>query len=264
MMSLQEPTQLVNGWYYEMEGAAQACVECYCELADIKVSSLRKVGIPCMDDHLHPSEDFVVPGVLSSVCSQAVLKCLYMTRLARPELYWEVNPLAREVTRWTVACDRRVHRLICLIHVNKHSVIKSWIGTKASECKVMLFCDVSFAGDLGDSESTPGCVLCLVGTRTFRPITWICKNQGAISHSSAQAQIIALDTGLRLEGLPAMILWDLIIIVVEPLETNSTTNFQSPQTNARVTTQHLLPLQTKELLNVGYVHTDVAELSSVN
>ena len=122
-----------------------------------------------------------------------------MTRLARPELYWAVNSLAREVTRWTVACDRRLHRLISYIHHHTDCVIKSWVGNKPSECKLMLFCDASFAGDLKDSKSTSGSLLCLVGTRTFCPITWLCKEQGAVSHSSTEAEIVALDMALRLD-----------------------------------------------------------------
>ena len=104
-------------------------------------------------------------------------------------MYWAVNSLAREVTKWTVACDKRLHRLISYIHYNTESVIKSWIGNKASECKLMLFCDASFAGDLGDSKSTSGTVLCLVGSHTFCQISWLCKKQGAVSHSSTEAEM---------------------------------------------------------------------------
>ena len=70
----QEVQTPIQGWFYEMEGAAQACVTRYCELADCDEKSLKKFGTPCMDDHLLPPEDFVTQGVLSSVCSQAVLK----------------------------------------------------------------------------------------------------------------------------------------------------------------------------------------------
>ena len=37
------------------------------------------------------------------------------------------------------------------------------------------------------------------------------KKQTAVSHSSTEAEIISLDTGLRLDGLPALELWDLIV-----------------------------------------------------
>ena len=49
-------------------------------------------------------------------------------------------------------------------------------------------------------------------TRLF-PISWVCKKQTAVSHSSTESEIISLDTGLRLDGLPALELWDLIVSV---------------------------------------------------
>ena len=118
-MALKDTSPEVKGWFYRMEGAAEGCVHRYLELAEAPLSSLRKVGTPCLDDHLLPPEEFVEKGVLSPVCFQAVLKCLYMTRLARPELYWAVNSLAREVTKWIVAWDRRLHRLISSIYHHK-------------------------------------------------------------------------------------------------------------------------------------------------
>ena len=68
-LALQEMKPEVKGWFYHMEGAAQGCVHRYLELAAIRISSLRKVGTPCLDDHLLPPEDFVDKGVLSPVCS---------------------------------------------------------------------------------------------------------------------------------------------------------------------------------------------------
>ena len=52
------------------------------------------------------------------------------------------------------------------------------------------------------------------GSHTFVPISWMCKKQTAISHSSTESEIISLDTGLRLDGLPALELWDLIVSVL--------------------------------------------------
>ena len=49
--------------------------------------------------------------------------------------------------------------------------------------------------------------------------SYICSNkldvqQTAVSHSSTESEIISLDTGLRLDGLPALELWDLIVSVL--------------------------------------------------
>ena len=42
----------------------------------------------------------------------------------------------------------------------------------------------------------------------------MCKKQTSVSHSSTECEIISLDTGLRLDGLPALELWDLIVSVL--------------------------------------------------
>ena len=43
------------------------------------------------------------------------------------------------------------------------------------------------------------------GSHTFVPISWMCKKQTAVSHSSTESEIISLDIGLRLDGCP---LWN--------------------------------------------------------
>ena len=43
----------------------------------------------------------------------------------------------------------------------------------------------------------------------------MCKKQTAVSHSSTESEIISLDTGLRLDGLLALELLDLIVSVLE-------------------------------------------------
>ena len=88
------------------------------------------------------------------------------------------------------------------------------LGNTARQCRLGLFQDSDFAGDLEDSKSTSGGTLCVFGSHTFVPISWMCKAQTAVSHSSTESEIISLDTGLRLDGLPALGLWDLIVSVL--------------------------------------------------
>ena len=76
------------------------------------------------------------------------------------------------------------------------------------------FQDSDFAGDLEDSKSTSGGKLCVFGSHTFVPRSWMCKKQTAVSHSSTECEIISLDTGLRLDWLLALELWDLIVPVL--------------------------------------------------
>ena len=50
----------------------------------------------------------------------------------------------------------------------------------------------------------------------FVPIRWMCKKQTSVSHSSTEAQIVSLDAGLRMDGIPALDPWDLIVDVLHP------------------------------------------------
>ena len=62
-------------------------------------------------------------------------------------------------------------------------------------------------------DQTSGGVLCIFGSRTFVPVSWICKKQTSVSHSSTESEIISLDAGLHMDGLPALDLWDMVIEV---------------------------------------------------
>jgi len=77
-----------------------------------------------------------------------------------------------------------------------------------------MYVDAGFAGDLTDSKSTGGSFIYLVGTNTCVPIAWTCKKQGAVSHSSTEAEIISLDMGIRMQGIPALNLWENILHVM--------------------------------------------------
>ena len=95
---------------------AKKCVKRYCELANKTTQQLYKVCTPCIDDHHFKEEEMKSVGELSHVCSQIVLKCLYLARIGRPDILWSVNKLARSITKWTKACDKRLNRLISYIH----------------------------------------------------------------------------------------------------------------------------------------------------
>ena len=155
-----------------MEGHAKKCVERY---------------TPCLDDHQFIEQQLVSAGDLSKTCSQIVLKCLYLARIGRPDILWSVNKLARAVTKWTRACDKRMARLISYVHHTNDFRQYGHVGNTAQHCRLGLFQDSDFAGDLEDSKSTSGRVLCIFGSRTFVPISWMCKKQTSVSHSSTES-----------------------------------------------------------------------------
>ena len=122
-----------------------------------------------------------------------------------------MNKLARAVTKWTKSCAKRLARLISYTHRRSEYRQYCYVGNSAQQCRLVLFQDSDSAGDLEDSKSTSGGVLCIFGSHTFVPISWMCKKQTAVSHSSTEAQIIFLDAGSRMDGIPAPTLLDLVI-----------------------------------------------------
>ena len=56
----------------------------------------------------------------------------------------------------------------------------------------------------------------------FVPKSWMCKKQTSVSHSSTESEIISLDAGLRLDGISALDLWDLVVAVLGNTNQNHT------------------------------------------
>ena len=122
-----------------MVGHAKKFVERYCELANRTTQQLYKVSTPCIDDHHFKEEELKSVGELSKVSPQIVLKCLYLARIGRPDILWSVNKLARSITKWTKACDKRLNRLISYIHHTCEYKQYCHVGNTAKQCRLDCF-----------------------------------------------------------------------------------------------------------------------------
>ena len=125
-----------------------------------------------------------------------------------------MNKLARSITKLTKACDKRLNRLISYIHHTCEYKQYCHVGNTAKQCRFGLSQDSDFAGDFEDSKSASGGTLCVFGSHTFVPLSWMCKKQTSVSHSSTESEIISLDAGLTLDGILALDVWDLIVFVL--------------------------------------------------
>ena len=113
---------------------------------------------------------------------------------------------------------------IDLIYIHHTCEYKQYcyVGNTAQQCRLGLFQDSDFASELEDSKSTSGGILCIFASHTFVPKSLMCKKQTSVSHSSTESKIISLDAGLRLDGIPALDLWDLIVAVLGNTNQNRT------------------------------------------
>ena len=192
----------ISSWSHDMAGHAKKCVERYRELANKTTQQLYKVSTPCIDDHHFKEEETKSVGELSNTCSQIVVKCFFLARIGRPDILWSVNKLARSITKWTKACDKRV---------NTNNIVMLEI----------LLCNADWD---------------CYRTLTLREILKIQnplqeEHCTAVAHSSTESEIISLDTGLRLDGLPALELWDLIVSVLGHVSRVSDRSGQPESTN---------------------------------
>ena len=73
------------------------------------------------------------------MCSQIVLKCLYLARIGRPDIRWSVHKFARSITKWTKACDKRLSRLISYIHYTCDCKQYCHVGNTAKQCRLDCF-----------------------------------------------------------------------------------------------------------------------------
>ena len=166
----------ISSWSYDMAGHAKKCVERYCELANKTTQQLSKVSTPCIDDHHFKEEETKSVGELSkymlSNCSEMLIFGKNWTTW-----YLMVSKQARTghnkmdqklVTNASIDWFQKF-----IIQVNTNNIVM-W-GNTAKQCRLGLFQDSDFAGDLDDSKSTSGGTLCIFGSHTFVPISWMCK-----------------------------------------------------------------------------------------
>ena len=130
-----------------------------------------------------------------------------------------------------------MERLISYSHHTNDFRQYCHVGDTAQHCRLGLFQDSDFAGDLEDSKKT------------------------SVSHGSTESEIISLDAGLRIDGLPALDLWHMVIEMLRSTNNNAQFSQTSHQEtgailDSKTKTQHVKRKQKDEQLSeVDYVPT---------
>ena len=131
------------------------------------------------------------------------------------------------------------------------------MGNTAKQCRLGLFQDSDFTGDLEDSKIYTRWTLMHFRSQTIVPISWMCKKQTSVSHSPTESEIISLD------GKPALDLWDLIVAVLHGTTYQGNQERGDPCTNLVRAAPHKLPTRKKvhgmidDLDNVDFLSSNV-------
>ena len=145
------------------------CLEVYCEHTGFDPKNFKPVATPSLDDRAVKPEEFEAKGELAAKASKVIMKILYGARFARFDLLRAVCRLACHISRWTAACDRRLHRLVSYIHSSTHHRMYRWVGDNITAIEPHLFADADFASCTATQRSTSGAHLCMRGPATCFP-----------------------------------------------------------------------------------------------
>ena len=97
----------------------------------------------------------------------------------------------------------------------------------------------------------------------FRKHTRLCQLVGcarktSVSHSSAEADIISLDAGLRMDGIPALTLWDLVIEVFLSVPNRTDGPQREPRGNPSAVVKpnmnNPIPIKRTNVIPINIVH----------
>ena len=151
--------------------------------------------------------------------------------MSRADILWSVNKLAREVTKGQslVTNAWRVWSRTFIIQVNNGNIVM-W-ETQHKNADLDCFKTLILQETL-KTQNQPQEEFCasLAVTR-FVPKSWMRKKQTSVSHSSTEAEIISLDAGLRIDGIPALALWDLVIDVFHSVPNRTDGHKREPRGN---------------------------------
>ena len=148
---------------------------------------------------------------MQPIAAKVIMKILYGARMARYDLLHSCQILACKITKWTKRCDQRLLRIVSYLHQSLELTMFGWVGEDSKDWRLWLYTDADFAADKSTSKSVSGVFCAMYGPTTFFPLCALSKKQGAVSHSTAESEMVAADLGLRTEALPLMILFDAIL-----------------------------------------------------
>merc|ERR1712185_609230 len=195
----------------------KSCVDNYLNLANRTESCLRKVDTPFLatpggGDAPLESTGEDDKGTLADVACAVLMKILYGARLARWDLLRAVGILASRVTKWSAACDKALHKLVCYIHSSVEMTLAGYVGVDDTidDFWVSLYADSDLAGERPGFKSTSGYLAAIEGPNTFFPFACKSKSLAVVCNSTPEAELAAAHLALRTVGLPAMDVFDLV------------------------------------------------------
>ena len=117
-------------------------------------------------------------------------------------------------SKWKMHRVFLLTRLISSFHNTSQYKQYCHVGNSAQQCGLGLFQDCDFAEILKTQNRLQEDFCAYLEVTRLFPQVGCVRNGTSVSHSSMEAQILSLDAGLRMDGSPALDLWDFVIEVL--------------------------------------------------
>ena len=213
--------------------------------------------------HQFKEQEMGSVGDMSKVCSKIALKCLYLARIGRPDIFMVCEQTCSchhkiDQSLWqTIISFHLLHSFITQVSLDNIVTRNTLHNNAGWDC----FGNLTLPEILKTQNQHQSEMLCTFGSHTCVPMSWMCKKQTSVSHSSTESEIISLVAGLRMDGSPALDLWDLVI---EVLHSSSNLSKKSKE-NVQGNLLHDTPSskQAKNQVNTPIQHNDL-ELCNVD
>ena len=169
-----------------------------------------------MDDHHLKEEEHESVGELSAVFSHFVMKCLYLARIGRLDIFWSVNKLARAVTKWTRACDKRLAPLISYISSYKWIRAMLLCGKHSTAMQTLIVSRLWFCRRPWRLKINIRRGLVFFGSHTFFASTLdVQETDFSFTQFYWKLESFFSMQVLRMDGFAALDLWDLVMEVFD-------------------------------------------------
>ena len=107
-----------EGIEFGMEDYVKSSCEMYEQLSGGK--KLNPASTSLVPEGSLLASDDNARGELAEDACKLLMKCLWVARLARPDLLKPVIALARKVSCWSLNCDKMLFRLMCYMSSSSH------------------------------------------------------------------------------------------------------------------------------------------------
>ena len=135
-----------------MQDYAKQAVELYQSPTGHK--PLKYVPTPFRPEgSLKPEGDLELGGLAGDAC-KVLMKCLWLGRLASPDIIKPIGDLSTQVQKWSRNCDRALPRLICYIHSTPEHRLVGCVGDDAASLRLRLYVYLNLTASRREQSAT--------------------------------------------------------------------------------------------------------------